>query len=365
MSFLRPRIQQKLDGMVARVQELLAQSADPKLLERPERLASLHKELGTSTPIVQRYQAFTRLVQQLEENRTLVLGPDRELAELAAAEVPEQEAKAKVEAETLIDLLLADQGDDRRDCIVEIRAGTGGEEAALFARDLCTIYQRYATRRGWAFEPMHSTPAEQGGFKEIVFSLRGQSVFYAMQFESGGHRVQRVPETEAKGRVHTSAATVAVLPKLEMEDVDIRKEDIRTDTFRASGAGGQHVNRTESGVRFTHLPTGIVAESTESRSQHKNREIAMGRLIQQIKDAQVQQHQSGIAAARRTLVGSGDRSEKIRTYNWPQNRVTDHRLEGDNKNFNLDRIVEGELAELIEALVIADNAEKLRAEQAD
>jgi peptide chain release factor 1 len=172
--------------------------------------------------------------------------------------------------------------------------------------------------------------------------------------------VQRVPETEAKGRVHTSAATVAVLPKMEAEDIDIRKEDIRTDVFRASGAGGQHVNRTESGVRFTHLPTGAVAESTESRSQHKNREIAMGRLVQQIREAQLQKEASALASARRSLVGSGDRSEKIRTYNWPQNRVTDHRLEGDNKNFNLDKVVEGDIEPIIEALTIADNAAKLQ-----
>jgi peptide chain release factor 1 len=174
--------------------------------------------------------------------------------------------------------------------------------------------------------------------------------------------VQRVPETEAKGRVHTSAASVAVLPKMEAEDIDIRKDDIRTDVFRASGAGGQHVNRTESGVRFTHLPTGAVAESTESRSQHKNREIAMGRLVQQIREAQLTKEANALSSARKSLVGSGDRSEKIRTYNWPQNRVTDHRLEGDNKNFNLDKVMEGDIDGLIEALTIADNASKLKEE---
>ena len=184
-----------------------------------------------------------------------------------------------------------------------------------------------------------------------------------LKFESGAHRVQRIPETEAKGRVHTSAATVVVMPKMEAEDVDIRKEDIRTDVFRASGAGGQHVNKTESGVRFTHLPTGVVAESTESRSQHKNRDIAMGRLIQQIKEAQLQKEANAMASQRRSLVGTGDRSEKIRTYNWPQNRVTDHRLEGDNKNFNLDKVIEGALEELIETLTIADNAAKLQGEE--
>jgi peptide chain release factor 1 len=206
------------------------------------------------------------------------------------------------------------------------------------------------------------SPGSVGGFVKIVLDVTGENVYGRLKFESGAHRVQRVPDTEAKGRVHTSAATVAVLPKFEPEDIDIRKEDIRTDVFRASGAGGQHVNKTESGVRFTHLPTGVVAESTESRSQHKNRDIAMGRLIQQIRDNQQKQTENAISSQRRSLLGSGDRSEKIRTYNWPQNRVTDHRLEGENKNFNLDKVVEGDIVGLIEALMIADNAERMKGE---
>ncbi len=222
------------------------------------------------------------------------------------------------------------------------------------------MYGRYFASQGWEVEVLDESPGTLGGYGKLVLEVTGENVYGKLKFESGAHRVQRIPDTEAKGRVHTSAATVVVLPKLEMEDVDIRKEDIRTDVFRASGAGGQHVNKTESGVRFTHLPTGAVAESTESRSQHKNRDIAMGRLIQQIKDAQVHQHQSSIASARRSLVGSGDRSEKIRTYNWPQNRVTDHRLEGDNKNFNLDKVIEGDLEGVIEALTITDNAFKMQ-----
>ena len=226
------------------------------------------------------------------------------------------------------------------------------------------MYLRYFQSMGWQVEVLDENPGTVGGFAKIVLEVTGDNVYSKLKFESGAHRVQRIPETEAKGRVHTSAATVAVLPIMEPEDIDIRKEDIRTDVFRASGAGGQHVNRTESGVRFTHLPTGTVAESTESRSQHKNREIAMGRLIQQIREAQANQQPSALASQRRSLVGSGDRSEKIRTYNWPQNRVTDHRLEGDVKNFNLDKVIEGELAEIIEALTIADNAAKLQAETA-
>jgi peptide chain release factor 1 len=246
--------------------------------------------------------------------------------------------------------------------IFEIRAGTGGDEAALFAGDLYRMYTRYFAAQGWEVEVLDENPGTAGGYAKIVLEVSGENVYGKLKFESGAHRVQRIPDTEAKGRVHTSAATVAVLPKMEAEDINIRKEDIRTDVFRASGAGGQHVNKTESGVRFTHIPTGVVAESTESRSQHKNRDIAMGRLIQQIRENQINKEASALASARKTLVGSGDRSEKIRTYNWPQNRVTDHRLEGDNKNFSLEKIIEGQLGELIEALIIADHAVKLQAD---
>ena len=348
MSSLRPRIQQKLDGMVARVHELLAQSADPKLLERPERLASLQRELGQTTPIVRRYEQYTAVAKQLAEHQGLIGGSDKELAELAAAELPDLERQEKEGAEALIDLLLADQGDDRRDCIVEIRAGTGGEEAALFAKDLCTIYQRFAARRGWTFEPMHSAPTEQGGFKEIVFALRGTSVFHSMQFESGGHRVQRVPETEAKGRVHTSAATVAVLPEVEEVEVSIDAQDLRVDTFRASGAGGQHVNKTESAVRITHIPTGTVVACQEERSQLKNRQRAMALLRARIYEAQKRAADAARAAERREQVGSGDRSDRIRTYNFPQDRMSDHRL---NRNFTLSQVLEGKLEPVVEALL--------------
>ncbi len=356
MTRLRPRIQQKLDGMVARVEELLASSADPKLLERPERLAPLQRELGMLSPTVERYRAFVQLEEQIEEHRGLAAGSDRDLAELAAAELPELERRAVGEADALLDDLLADQGDDRRDCIVEIRAGTGGEEAALFAKDLCTLYQRYAARVGWAFEPMHSTPAEQGGFKEIVFALRGKSVFHAMQFESGGHRVQRVPETEAKGRVHTSAATVAVLPEVEEVEVHIDDKDLKVDTFRSSGAGGQHVNKTESAVRITHVPTGTVVACQEERSQLKNRQRAMALLRARIHDAQKRAADAARAAERKEQVGTGDRSDRIRTYNFPQDRLTDHRL---NRNFSLAQVMEGKLDPVVEALQQQQREERI------
>ena len=358
MTRLRPRIQQKLDAMAARVEQLLAQSADPKLLERPERLAALQRELGTSTPVVERYRGYTRLVQQVDEHRALVESGDRDLAELAAAELPELEQRIEAETNGLIDDLLADQGDDRRDCIVEIRAGTGGEEAALFAKDLCTLYQRYATRVGWAFEPMHSTPAEQGGFKEIVFALRGKNVFHAMQFESGGHRVQRVPATEAKGRVHTSAATVAVLAEVEEVEVAIEDKDLKVDTFRASGAGGQHVNKTESAVRITHIPTGTVVACQEERSQLKNKQRAMALLRARIHDAQKRAADAARAAERKEQVGTGDRSDRIRTYNFPQDRLTDHRL---NRNCSLAQVMEGKLEPVIEALQLQQREERIEA----
>jgi peptide chain release factor 1 len=354
MTALRPKIRQKLDGLAARVQELLAQSADPKLLERPERLAALQKELGQATPVVERYRAYISRLQQIEEHRSLLDGADRDLAGLAAADLPDLEAQVATDVDALVDMLLADQGDDRRDCIVEIRAGTGGEEAALFARDLATLYQRYAVRMGWTFEPMAATPAEQGGFKEVVFALRGNHVFHAMQFESGGHRVQRVPETEAKGRVHTSAATVAVLAEVEEVEVHLDPEDLKVDTFRSSGAGGQHVNKTESAVRITHLPTGTVVACQEERSQLKNRQRAMALLRSRIYDAQKRAADAARAAERKEQVGSGDRSDRIRTYNFPQDRLTDHRL---NRNFSLTQVMEGKLEPVVDAL-LADHRER-------
>ncbi|MBL8729224.1 MAG: peptide chain release factor 1 [Planctomycetes bacterium] len=354
MSRLRPRIRQKLDGLVARVEQLLAQSADPAVLAQGERLAKLQREIGSTTPLVERYRGFVRLEHDIEEHRALVTGGDRELAELARSELPALEARADREVDELVDALLADTGDDRRDCIIEIRAGTGGEEAALFARDLCTIYQRFASRQGWTFEPIHSTPTETGGFKDITFALRGTSVFHAMQFESGGHRVQRVPETEAKGRVHTSAATVAVLPEVEEVEVHIDPQDLRVDTFRASGAGGQHVNKTESAVRITHIPTGTVVACQEERSQLKNKQRAMSLLRARIHEATKRAADAARAAERREQVGSGDRSDRIRTYNFPQDRLTDHRL---NRNFALSQILEGKLEPVVEGL-LADQRQR-------
>jgi peptide chain release factor 1 len=334
---LRPRIQQRLDGLAAR-------------------LARIQKELGSLAKAVDGYERYQGLAAQIDECRALEQGEDPELATLARAELPALEAQAGRAADALIELLLQGQGDDRRDCIVEIRAGTGGEEAALFARDLAGLYQRYAVRMGWTVEPMHSSAADHGGYKEVIFALRGDNVFHFMQFESGGHRVQRVPETEAKGRVHTSAATVAVLPEVEDVEVAIDEKDLRVDTFRSSGAGGQHVNKTESAVRITHLPTGTVVACQDERSQHKNRARAMKLLRARIYETQKRAQEAARAAERKEQVGSGDRSERVRTYNFPQDRLTDHRL---NRNFTLSQVMEGRLEPVVEALVAEDRERRL------
>ena len=256
-------------------------------------------------------------------------------------------------------MLVPKDPDDDKDVLFEIRSGTGGDEASIFAGDLYRMYTKYFERMGWQYEIISINEGTQGGYNKIELEVKGNEVFGTLKFESGAHRVQRVPKTESQGRVHTSAATVAVMPKMEIEDIDINKADLKVDTFRSSGAGGQHVNKTESGVRFTHLPTGVVAESTDGRSQIKNREIAMSRLIAQIKEQQVNKAVSEHTEKRKSLVGSGDRSEKIRTYNFPQNRFTDHRI--NFTSYNLDRVMEGELEPIIEALQMHENTEKLKA----
>ncbi len=351
----------KLQAIREKYLHLEEQLSDPSIVVDMEKSKRVNKEYRKLQPIIEAYTKYERVLRDIDSAAAVLKAEtDPEMRDLAKEEIASLEPERDALEEELKVLLTPKDPEDEKDVIFEIRSGTGGDEAALFAGDLYRMYSRYFSDRGWEVEVVDENPGTAGGYAKIVLEVTGENVYGKLKFESGAHRVQRVPDTEAKGRVHTSAATVAVLPIMEPEDVNIRKEDIRTDVFRASGAGGQHVNRTESGVRFTHLPTGAVAESTESRSQHKNREIAMGRLIQQIREAQVQKEASALASARKSLVGTGDRSEKIRTYNWPQNRVTDHRLEGDNKNFNLDKVIEGDLEGIIEALTIADNAAKLQ-----
>ncbi len=353
-----------LDKLVALREKYIyleEQLSDPNIIADQDKMRKVNKEYKNLQPIVEAFAKYERVLSELASARqVLQTETDVDMRDMAKEEIEMLNDRESELTEELKVLLTPKDPEDEKDVIFEIRSGTGGDEAALFAGDLYRMYQRYFSDQGWQVELVDESPGTVGGYAKLVLEITGENVYGRLKFESGAHRVQRVPDTETKGRVHTSAATVAVMPKMEIEDIDIRKEDIRTDVFRASGAGGQHVNKTESGVRFTHLPTGVVAESTESRSQHKNRDIAMGRLVQQIKSAQAQQTQNAISSQRRSLVGTGDRSEKIRTYNWPQNRVTDHRLEGDNKNFNLDKVIEGDIAGLIEALLIADNAERMK-----
>lgn len=354
----------KLKAIRDKYLHLEEQLSDPDIASDAERSKKVNKEYKKLQPIVETLGRYEKALSNLDSARdVLSTEKDPEMRDMAREEIAELEPLVEALEGEIKTLLVPKDPEDEKDVIVEIRSGTGGDEAALFAGDLYRMYQRFfQQQQGWEVEVVDESPGTVGGFAKVVLEVSGDNVYSKLKFESGTHRVQRIPETEAKGRVHTSAATVAVLPIMEPEEVNIRKDDLRRDVFRASGAGGQHVNRTESGVRYTHLPTGVVAESTESRSQHKNSEIAMGRLIQQIRDMQQTQQQSALASQRRSLVGSGDRSEKIRTYNWPQNRVTDHRLEGDNKNFNLDKVVEGDLGGIIEALTVAENAAKLQAE---
>jgi peptide chain release factor 1 len=350
----------KLESIQFRYLNLEEQLADPNVIADPERYRKIGKEYADLKPIVAAFNEYRELHGNIETARAMAAREeDPELRQMARQELETLEPRQKELEEKIKLLLIPKDPEDSRDVIFEIRAGTGGDEAAIFVGDLERMYARYFESQGWAVETLYANESPAGGYNKLVMEVRGEEVYGKLKYESGAHRVQRVPKTESQGRVHTSAATVAVMPKLEMEDVNINKTDLKVDTFRSSGAGGQHVNKTESGVRFTHLPTGVVAESTDGRSQIKNREIALQRLYQKIHEAQRQQHESRLAARRKSLVGTGDRSDKIRTYNYPQNRVTDHRI--NLTLYNLDHILQGHIEEILESLRVADNAEKLKA----
>ena len=343
------------------LEELLT---DPSVIGDRKRYAQVNKEYSDLKEIVDTYSDYETLIASVRSaENVLNTDEDPEMQALARAEIESLEPQCDDLEYKLRQLLIPKDPEDERDVIFEIRAGTGGDEASIFAGDLFRMYSKYFESQGWDVEIITSSEGSIGGYSKLVLEVSGTDVYGKLKFESGAHRVQRVPKTESQGRVHTSAATVVVMPKLEMKDINIRKEDLKVDTFRSSGAGGQHVNKTESGVRFTHIPTGIVSESTDGRSQIKNREIALQRLYSKIYIAQRQQHESKVAATRKSLVGTGDRSDKIRTYNYPQNRVTDHRI--NLTLYNLDRIVLGDLAEIIEALIVAENARKLSGDNND
>ncbi len=348
----------KLESIHSRYLDIEEKLADPSIVSDMKAYSKLNKEYKSLKELEDYYQEYKSVHDNIIGSKEMLQDDDAEMREMAQMELETLEARKEVLEEEIKILLIPKDPDDDKDVIFEIRSGTGGDEASIFAGDLYRMYSKYFESQGWKVETLSVNEGTVGGFNKLVLEVTGTNVFGQLKFESGAHRVQRVPKTESQGRVHTSAATVAVIPKFEVEDIDIKKDDLRTDTFRASGAGGQHVNKTESGVRFTHIPTGIVSESTDSRSQHKNREIALTRLYIKIREAQEQKVYSEQKAQRKSLVGSGDRSDKIRTYNYPQNRVTDHRI--NLTLYSLDKIIEGDIAPVIEALQVYENAEKMK-----
>jgi peptide chain release factor 1 len=353
-------IEDKLQQIKSRYEELNNILADPEIYDDPQKYAELSIEHSTLEILVKDFAKWQKLQNDIEGNKELIaLDPSSELAEIAKAENQEMEKQLdELENEIKIKLIPKDP-DDSKNAIIEIRAGTGGDEAGIFAGDLFNMYRRFADDQKWKMEILSINEAPKGGFKEIVFSLSGQEVFGKMKFESGVHRVQRVPETESQGRVHTSAATVAVLPEAEEVDIHINPADLEFEAYRASGAGGQHVNTTDSAVRIRHVPSGVVVTCQEERSQHKNRDKAMKMLRSKLYEAELEKKQSERAADRKSQVSTGDRSAKIRTYNFPQGRLTDHRI--GLTLYNLDDIMKGNIDEVIEALRVQDNLEKLNA----
>jgi len=345
-----------------RVEEIDRLVAQPEVASDPARMAALMRERGRLMRLVAPYRQWRQARQARREAEHLLQteGDDPDMRRLAEAEIDVQRRReADLLAEIRQRLLDRDEGTDATRVILEIRAGTGGDEAALFARDLFDMYMRYADERGWSHEVLSAAPTPLGGFKEVLVALEGEDVYRRLRFESGGHRVQRVPETEAQGRIHTSAATVAVMAEPEPLDVQIRDEDLEIDTMRASGPGGQKVNKTSSAVRIRHRPTGITVHIQDEKSQHRNREKAMRILTARVFDHYESQRRAQRAAERRSKIGSGDRSQRIRTYNFPQNRVTDHRI--GYTAYNLDQVMQGRLDDLIEALLAADRADRLAA----
>lgn len=349
----------KLEHIEKKYEELSKLIADPEVMADRKRWQQYVKNHAELEEIVTVYREYKKTMQEIDDTKQLLKEEqDAELKEMAEMELAELgENKEELEQKLKI-LLLPKDPNDEKNVIVEIRAGTGGEEAALFAADLFRMYSRYAEERGWKIDIMSTHYTDMDGIKEIIFMVEGKGAYSALKFESGVHRVQRVPVTESGGRIHTSAATVAVMPEAEEVDVEINPNDIRIDLFCSSGPGGQSVNTTQSAVRITHLPTGIVVSMQDEKSQHKNREKAMKVLRARLLEKAQQEQQEEIAGARRSMVGSGDRSERIRTYNFPQNRVTDHRI--GLTLHKLDVVLQGQLQEIIDALITADQAQKLQ-----
>ncbi|TYP95307.1 bacterial peptide chain release factor 1 (bRF-1) [Fodinibius salinus] len=353
-------IQAKLEQVKERFEEVTTAMSDPSVYDDPDRYTELTKEHSDLKELVDLYDQWKKTKKDIAGNKELIEEAENaDIIEMARSENEELEPKLEGIEEDIKFKLIPKDPDDSKNVIVELRAGAGGDEAAIFAGDLFDMYRRYADNKGWKLNLLSLSQSEKGGYKELNFGLEGDDVYAKMKYESGVHRVQRVPETETKGRVHTSAATVAVLPEAEEVDIEVKTADLRVDTFRASGAGGQHVNKTDSAVRITHEPSGVVVECQQERSQHKNKSKAMKMLRSKLYEKEEEKQRKEREAERNSQISTGDRSAKIRTYNFPQSRLTDHRI--NLTLYNLEDIMKGEIGEVIEALRVQDNLDKLNA----
>ncbi len=341
-----------LDDKLKRFEELENRLVDPEVLGNPSKMAAVAREHGALTRLATKYRRFKQLNAEIAEATEMIQGSDLEMRKLAEIELPELKGQREILWNDLLELTIGGEDANRSRCVMEIRGGTGGDEAALFARDLYEMYKRHCEKKGWKMEILNHSPTELGGFKEISVALEGEGVYREMQYESGGHRVQRVPDTETQGRIHTSAATVAVMPEPEDVEIELKQDDYRKDIYHASGPGGQHVNKTASAIRLTHLKTGMVVAIQDEKSQHKNFAKALRVLKTRLYEARRQEEHQKRADERKSLIGSGDRSQRIRTYNFPQNRITDHRI--NLTIHKLDQVLAGDVQILTDALIEYD-----------
>jgi len=357
---MNPTLLDKLDQLSDRHEEIHALMSDPTVISDQNQFRKLSIELADIDPVIEKHARFRELEEEIAETREMADDSDPEISEMAKEELPGLETEFDTVSDELQRLLIPKDPNDDKDVFLEIRAGTGGDEAAIFSGDLFKMYHYYAESQGWKVDIVSKNEGEHGGFKEIIAKVEGHGVYSKLKFESGAHRVQRVPETESQGRIHTSACTVAIMPEVDdVDEVEINPADLRVDTFRASGSGGQHVNKTDSAIRLTHLPTGVVVECQDERSQHKNRARAMSVLKSRLYEAELQKQQADEAQTRKSLVGTGDRSDRIRTYNFPQGRITDHRI--NLTLYKLDDVMGGALGQVIDPLMTEHQADELAA----